>query len=78
MLTSDGIYDAFVAKYDPAGELLFSASYDASGTSWITNVAADSVGDSFILGHFKGTLEIDGEAMISAGFDDVFLAKLAL
>ncbi len=78
MLTSDGLYDAFVAKYDPTGELLFSASYDASGTSWITNVAADSFGDVFILGHFKGTLEIDGEAMISAGFDDVFLAKLAI
>jgi hypothetical protein len=39
-------------------------------------VAADSLGHVFLLGPFAGTIDIDGP-LVSAGEDDVYLAKIA-
>lgn len=76
-LTTEGLYASFLAKYDPAGELLFSTSYDSEVSSWIVGIAADSLGDVFFAGHFTETIDIDGDELISAGYDDVILAKIA-
>jgi hypothetical protein len=76
ILTEGGLYAAFFAKYDPSGALLLSASYGSDDRSWLTTVAADSLSHVFLLGPFAGTIDIDGP-LVSAGEDDVYLAKIA-
>jgi hypothetical protein len=76
VLTTDAVA-SFLVKFDPDGQLLFSESYNPGPSVWITDVAADSLGDAFLLGHFTGTVDVGGDALVSAGADDVFLAKIA-
>lgn len=61
-LTASGSFDAFVAKYDRNGDLLWAKQ--ASGTSneigW--GIATDSRGNSYVSGYFSGTATFgDGE-----------------
>jgi len=72
--------DVFVAKYDPAGALLWSRrmgnptddSYADSGFS----LAADGAGNVYVAGMFGGTADFGDETMTSVGAADVFLVKL--
>jgi len=70
---------AFLAKYDPAGNHLHSVILAGDGgDQWIYAAAADSAGHVVVLGTFTESIAIAGEALISAGGNDIFLAKLAL
>lgn len=70
---------AFLAKYDPAGQYLHSVILAGDGgNQWIYAVAADSAGHIVVLGTFTESITIGGELLISAGGNDIFLAKLAL
>jgi len=68
--TNAGGYDAFLAKYDPAGTLLWTKQLgtNLSDQSW--SVAVDGVGNAFISGFTKGTL-----SGTNAGDWDAFLTK---
>ncbi len=66
-----GGYDAFIAKYDPAGvrqwvKLLGSTGYDGAN-----GIAVDGSGNIYIAGYTSGSL--DGET--NSGNNDAFIAK---
>ena len=84
--------DAFVAKYDSAGSLLWarrmgSPDSTTSGDPYIDNqsfytesgvsLSVDEAGNAFVAGFFEGTADIGGQALTSAGLNDVFLLKLS-
>jgi len=48
-----GDYDAFVAKFDPAGELVFCTFIGGSGEDFASSVAVDSTGNIYVAGHTK-------------------------
>jgi len=48
--TGSSAYNAFVAKFDPAGELIYSTYLDGEGTEQGLGIAADSAGNAYITG----------------------------
>jgi hypothetical protein len=65
-----GEFDAFVIKYDPSGNLLWSRQLGTASADQSYGVAVDGLGNAFITGWTAGNL--DGP---NAGGLDVFLTK---
>jgi hypothetical protein len=68
----------FVAKLDPAGHHVWSRGFgdQATVTRWGAGVALDASGNVFLTGYFGGTVDFGGGPLVSAGSDDIFIAKL--
>lgn len=81
MLTNAGGRDIFVAKYDAAGNHLWSHGFGDSqnqfaGDSNMGGIAAPDATSVLVAGNFGGLLDFGGGAMVSATGTDVYLAKL--
>ncbi len=75
-LVSQGLDDACVAKFDPAGNHVWSLRFGDRQHQSAFAAAVDSAGDVIVVGEFEGALDI-GTDMQSAGGFDVFVAKLS-
>ena len=75
-LASRGEDDVFVARYDDAGTLLWLAQVGGSQDDFCRGVAADDAGAAYVGGAFEGSLLVGQDVLTSAGFTDVFVAKL--
>jgi uncharacterized protein (AIM24 family) len=74
-LTSAGLWDIFLAKFDASGTHLWSQGFgDASGQGGVS-VAYDPSGNLVMTGSFWGTVDFGGGPLTSAGQSDIFLAK---
>ncbi len=67
-----GGYDAFLAKYDESGALLWTQQLGTSGDDVSYSVAIDGSGNAYISGETYG--DLDGP---NAGYYDAFLAKFS-
>jgi hypothetical protein len=74
---SPNIGDIFVAKFDPNGNHLWSKRYGSTGVDAGRAIAADSSGNVVVAGFFSGTVDFGGGNRISAGGEDIFLAKFS-
>jgi hypothetical protein len=78
-LTSAGDRDAFVARYDPTGNLDFALALCGTGFDGSQGIAVDASGNIYVTGDFVGTADFDpGPGVVnltSAGASDIFLAK---
>ncbi|MBD3336737.1 MAG: hypothetical protein GF355_14590, partial [Candidatus Eisenbacteria bacterium] len=75
-ITSAGERDIFVAKYDAAGNHLWSLGFgDITYFDCGMGVAADDIGNVYITGFFSGSADFGGGTLTSAGSYDIFLAK---
>ncbi len=78
-LTSNGWQDVFVAKYSPAGNLLWA--FNVGGTEWDEGcaLAVDTQGNVYVTGWFWGSADFDPSPttynLTSNGNWDMFLAK---
>ena len=68
--TNAGAEDAYLAKYDPTGTLLWTKQLGTSADDYSWSVAVDGSGNAFISGYTKGSL-----GGTNAGVEDAFLAK---
>jgi hypothetical protein len=68
--TNFGDYDAFLAKYDSDGNLLWTEQLGTSSVDGSWSVAVDGAGNTFISGKTEGNL-----GGINAGREDAYLAK---
>src|SRR5438445_3254 len=75
LLTSAGSMNMVLGKYSPAGGCLWSKRFGSTGTEMPTAVALDASGNIFVAGIFQGTADVGGGPMVSAGSDDIFVAK---
>lgn len=75
LLTPSGPTDAFLAKYTDSGALVFAKLYGGMGLDMGTSVAIDSQGGVFTTGGFNGVATFGGAPLISAGKEDIYLAK---
>lgn len=66
-----GYGDAFIAKYDTSGNLLWIRQFGTSSTEYGYGVAVDTGGNSYVVGRTSGNIAGTG----SAGSDDVFITK---
>lgn len=69
-----GLQDAFFAKYDGVGELLYSTNLGTSADEFVTGVAVDSLGYPWIVGYTGGNLG----GGFQGGVLDAFISKLTL
>jgi hypothetical protein len=68
--------DAFAAKFDSAGNHLWSYRYGDLDHQRAVAVRSDGVGNVYIAGVFQGTVDFGGPTLSSAGGWDIFLVKL--
>ncbi|MCG8606262.1 DUF5011 domain-containing protein, partial [bacterium] len=77
-LTSVGGGDVFVAKYDPNGNVLWAKRAGGSvtnNTDLGADIATDALGNSVVVGFFKGTADFGATMLNSVGSFDIFIAK---
>lgn len=75
-LDSAGGNDVFVAKLGPKGEHLWSKRFGNANEQVGLGVAVDPDGNVLLTGMFDGSIDFGGETLMSAGFKDIFIAKL--
>ena len=74
--------DAFVAKFDHAGNLLWiEVLGSAGGSQKAQSIGGDGSGNLYVTGHFSGTVDFDASAATESrtayGSDDAFVLSLA-
>jgi hypothetical protein len=78
-LTSAGLSDIFLAKYDAGGNYVFAKQMGGTGTDVGNAVSLEGNGRPIITGYFNGTADFDPGAgtqnLVSAGNADIFLAQ---
>ncbi|MEX2322677.1 MAG: SBBP repeat-containing protein [Acidimicrobiia bacterium] len=80
LLSSNGSFDVFVAKYDPTGNLQWAHNIGGTGVDVGYGIAVDGFGNTYLTGYFQGAgvdFNPGGTAHLlsSNGSDDVFVAK---
>ena len=74
-LVSAGLLDVFVAKYGGDGTHQWSQRFGSTSNDSAISVAADASSDVVVSGYFTGTVNFGGSNLVSAGQQDIFLAK---
>lgn len=72
-LTPQGEQDVFLVKYDADGNHLWSRSVGQSASVRVYDLASDGDGNIVAVGHFDGTISLDGVELASAGGTDVLV-----
>ncbi len=75
VLTSRGLHDMFLAKWDPAGEVLWVQQAGGTETDVGAALAVDAAGNVYLTGSFSGTAQFGETNLTSGGGRDMFLAK---
>jgi hypothetical protein len=75
VLTSAASTDIFLAKFSPGGTHVWSNRFGSAGPQSGWGVSCDASGNVLIAGRFSGTVDFGGGPLISAGNDDIFVAK---
>ncbi|WZI66564.1 MAG: SBBP repeat-containing protein [Gloeotrichia echinulata IR180] len=75
-LTSAGDSDAFVAKLDANGNVVWAKKFGGSGVDEGTGIVADGSGNINFTGVFSGTASFDGITLTSVGDADAFNVTL--
>ncbi len=74
-ITAKGNGDAFIAKYDPNGTLLWVRQAGSQEHTWGNAIVADSVGNVLVSGAFSETATFDGTTLTSTNDLGAFVAK---
>ncbi len=74
-LVSQGGEDIFIARYDYYGILRWASRIGGAGDDYARAVSVDANGNMVIVGSFTGSATIGGATLISAGAEDLFVAK---
>lgn len=69
--------DVFLAKLSAAGDELWSARIGEAGAQISTQVVADNMGNAIVAGTFADSIYLSAKEVMSAGGQDVFIAKFA-
>ena len=78
-VTTMGINDAFVAKLDSSGNVLWVENFNSTSLESISfsfGIDSDEVGNTYTTGFFTGTVEFGDTSLTSVGLSDVFVTKL--
>ncbi len=74
-LNSNGGYDAFIAKYDASGNMLWAKQSGGTSLEVGRGIAVDGSGNPYITGYFEGSAIFGSTTLTSSGSYDVFIAK---
>ncbi|MEP7128648.1 MAG: SBBP repeat-containing protein [Chitinophagales bacterium] len=74
-VTSSGLFDVFIAKYDSNGTLAWLKRAGGSGSDNAYGITCDSNGDIAITGEFQNTASFGSNQVAALGLGDAFIAK---
>jgi hypothetical protein len=75
--TNTGFEDIFVAKYDPAGNVLWARGYGGTQQEYAHSIVTDGTGNCFITGEFFSLSVLFGNfGVINSGASDIYLTKI--
>lgn len=77
-LTSRGLTDVFLAKYDPEGQVIWAVQAGGSSQDQDSRLAVDSLGGIYLAGWFAGKISIGPHELAANGSAlsrDLFLAR---
>lgn len=74
-IVSQGSSDIFLALYSSSGTLRWVKRYGSTGSEMVTSIAIDQSGNVFLGGYYSGTGNFGGSDTVSAGTNDIFIAK---
>lgn len=78
--TSNGLYDVFVSKISPAGNLIWAKTFGGSGNEAGTNIRLDGTNNAIITGYYSDIVDFDPGAGTdnhnSTALRDAFVSKL--
>jgi hypothetical protein len=74
-LTSQDL-DVFAVSLDASGAHRWSRSFGGAGADWGFDVGLDAAGNALVTGAFQGAVDFGTGPLVSAGGDDIFVAKL--
>ncbi len=75
-MTNTGGSDLFIVKFDPEGNALWLKGSTGAGDDWASGVAADSAGNSFVVGFSNSTiLQFGPDTLKNSGYNDAYIAK---
>ena len=76
-LSSSGVQDVFVAKYNSAGVVQWAVKAGGSASDLGFGIDVNNTGDVFVTGSFKGTANFGSHSVVANNnTSDVFVAKL--
>ncbi len=78
ILTSAGVEDAFLAKFEPNGDLAWAQNWGDTTTQMIRHIEVSKTNLIIVAGEFKGTIQFDSNGqnkLTAAGGTDVFVAR---
>ncbi len=75
-LTAEGEVDAFVAKLDSKLQHIASRRFGGPEAQSAYGLAVDTSGNVLVAGGFSGSMDVGGVPLVSAGGQDIFVAKL--
>jgi hypothetical protein len=70
-----GLNDTFLAKFNSAGTHIASVVFGGTGNEFGGDVGTDAAGNVYLTGYFENTVNFGGGALVSAGSQDIILAK---
>ncbi len=78
-ITSTGMRDGFIAKYDNNGNYIWAKKIGGTDEQSISELKVDAAGNIYVTGNYKQTTDFDPSTatatLTSNGFDDFFIAK---
>lgn len=76
-LTSIGIYDIFMVKYDSSGNAIWAQGIGGAQWEWGNAITSDAYGNVYVTGKFSSnTISFDTFTLNNSGGWDMFIAKL--
>lgn len=75
-VTSSGGYDIFVAKYSPAGEILWVKKAGGADHDFGLSICKGYHGALYITGYFSGTAHFGSHSLTFTGGWDIFLTRI--
>jgi hypothetical protein len=67
VLTTQGGYDGYLAKYTPTGTLAWVHQFGSVGEDQATDVALDAAGNAYVVGSFTQAISVGNGQTLSAG-----------
>ena len=74
-VTNAGVSDAFIAKYDSAGSILWVRTVGGTGEETANSVAVDADDNCYLTGYFQKAASFGSTSLTNRGGVDLFLAK---
>ncbi len=76
-LPNSGGRDAYIAKYDATGNVIWAQKIGGSANDFAIDLALDKLNNLYVSGYFAtNALDINGTLLINYGSNDIYLSKM--